>query len=68
MTRAGLDEMKPPEIFTTERLRLRPPSVSDAETVYNTYATDTEVTRYLMWQPHKSIEETRAFLKRITDG
>lgn len=60
--------MKPPETFVTNRLRLRPPAFSDAETIFNTYATDIEVTRYLIWQPHKDIEETKAFLERAIEG
>lgn len=60
--------MKPPETFVTNRLRLRPPELSDAETIFNSYATDAEVTRYLIWQPHKDIEETKAFLSRAAEG
>lgn len=60
--------MKPPETFVTDRLRLRRPELSDADRIYNTYATDGEVTRYLIWQPHKDIEETTGFLQRCIDG
>lgn len=60
--------MKPPETFVTDRLRLRLPLLSDAGAIFNTYATDSEVTRYLIWQPHKRVEETRTFLERCVDG
>ena len=60
--------MRPPETFVTNRLRLRPPGLSDAGAIFNTYATDPEVTRYLMWQPHKRIEETITFLERCEHG
>lgn len=60
--------MKPPETFVTDRLRLRPPTLSDAESIHSAYATDPEVTRYLIWQPHKNIEETNAFLTRCAEG
>jgi RimJ/RimL family protein N-acetyltransferase len=60
--------MKPPETFETERLRLRLPAQSDAEAIFSTYATDPEVTRYLIWQPHKRIEETNVFLARCLEG
>jgi len=60
--------MKPPETFVTQRLRLRLPALSDAAAIFHTYATDPEVTRYLIWEPHKEIEETNAFLKRAVDG
>jgi len=60
--------MKPPETFITDRLRLRPPALSDAESIHNAYATDPEATRYLIWRPHKNIEETNAFLRRCVEG
>ena len=44
----------------TRRLRLRPICASDAETIYETWARDSEVTRYLTWQPHENVEVTRA--------
>jgi [ribosomal protein S5]-alanine N-acetyltransferase len=49
--------------FETERLRLRPPLASDAETIFESYATDAEVCRYLIWQPHASLAVTRNFLE-----
>jgi len=60
--------MTPPDNFVTDRLRLRVPASSDAESIFNTYARDPEATRYLIWQPHKSIEETHAFLERCAEG
>ena len=48
--------------LTTERLELRFPTVKDAEAVFAAYATDPEVTRYMTWRPHESIEVTREFL------
>ena len=48
--------------LTTERLELRFPTVEDAEAVFAAYATDPEVTRYMTWRPHESIEVTREFL------
>lgn len=44
----------------TERLRLRPVCQEDAETIFSTWACDPEVTRYLTWQPHESVDVTRA--------
>lgn len=60
-----------PRILRTERLLLRPPDVKDAEAIFDAYATDPEVTRYVLWRPHARIDETRAFLKeaaRAWDG
>ena len=55
--------MRPPERFETERLVLRMPCMTDAEAIFDGYATDPEVTRYMTWRPHESIEDTRAFLE-----
>ena len=48
----------------TERLILRKFTEDDAEAMYNNWASDPEVTRYLTWQPHVSPEATRELLKR----
>jgi ribosomal-protein-alanine N-acetyltransferase len=48
----------------TERLRLRRIRYDDAERIYETWARDPEVTRYLTWQPHKSPEATRPIVER----
>ncbi len=57
-------EMEAPEVLKTARLRLRRPAADDAETIFSTYAQDPEVTRYLTWEPHQRIDQTRAFLAR----
>jgi len=56
--------MKPPESFATPRLSLRTPSLDDAEIIFQKYAQDAEVTKYLSWQPHKNLDTTREFLHR----
>jgi len=55
--------MKAPEILETSRLILRRPDVSDAEAIFQRYASDPEVTRYLSWPTHRSVHETIAFCK-----
>jgi ribosomal-protein-alanine N-acetyltransferase len=45
-----------------ERVLLRPPTLEDAEMVYRNWGTDAEVTKFVVWRPHASIEDTRAFL------
>lgn len=57
--------LRPPEIFTTERLAARPPRAEDAEAVFAAYARDPEVTRYLSWRYYTEIEPLRDFLRRI---
>ena len=59
--------MYPPELLTA-RLRLRRPRAQDAGAVYIRYAGDPDVTRYLSWPTHRSIEDTRAFLEYADSG
>ena len=44
------------------RLLLRPFAVADAQAMYDNWASDPEVTRFLTWPPHKSVEDTKAIL------
>ena len=48
------------KILKTKRLTLRPFQESDATAMFENWARDPEVTKYLTWTPHKSVEETRA--------
>ncbi len=43
----------------TERLILRKFKLEDAENVYNSWATDPLSNRYLEWNLHKNIDETK---------
>ena len=43
----------------TERLILRRYVPEDADAMFRNWVNDPEVTRYLTWQPHGSIELTR---------
>ncbi len=54
--------MEAPQRIETTRLVLRKPTFADAESVFSRYASDSLVTRYLGWQRHQTIEQTRAFL------
>jgi RimJ/RimL family protein N-acetyltransferase len=54
--------MRAPERLETERLILRRPTARDTETIFDRYASDPVVTRYLGWPRHQSVEQTRAFL------
>lgn len=54
--------MKPHEHIETNRLVLRIPSLEDAEAIFNSYAQDVEVLRYLTWKPHQNVHETELFL------
>jgi len=54
--------MKPPQRIQTGRLLLRKPRLDDAHLIFETYAQNPKVTRYLVWKPHKTIQETEQFL------
>ncbi len=53
-----------PDTFRTTRLLLRPVAVGDAEAIFDTYAQDEEVARYVIWRPHRNREETQAYIER----
>jgi len=50
------------ETLTTDRLFLRRPTAADAQAMFERYAGDPEVTRYLGWFTHQSVVDTEAFL------
>jgi RimJ/RimL family protein N-acetyltransferase len=54
--------MNAPDRLTTARLLLRRPLRSDAELIFSRYASDPEVTKFLGWPRHTSIEDTQSFL------
>ncbi len=49
--------------INTPRLLLRRFTIEDAPKMYGDWASDEEVTRYLLWAAHKSQEETESLLK-----
>ena len=55
--------MKAPTTITTDRLILRRPQGIDATAIFERYAGDPEVTRFLGWPRHRSLADTEAFLK-----
>jgi [ribosomal protein S5]-alanine N-acetyltransferase len=59
----AVESLHPPAELLTERLRLRPPALDDAEAIFRAYATDPEVTRFVPWAPHADLEVTRTFLR-----
>lgn len=54
--------MKAPETIETERLLLRRPKRSDAEAMFERYASHKEVTRFLCWPKHRAVTDTHAFI------
>jgi ribosomal-protein-alanine N-acetyltransferase len=59
--------VKAPETIETERLLLRRPKKSDAQAIFQRFASDREVTRYLSWPTHRSVADTLAFLAMSDD-
>jgi len=48
-------------VLDTPRLRLRKLTLDDADDVF-AYASDPEITRYMLWSPHVSIQDSRKFI------
>lgn len=57
-----------PRVIHTRRLVLRRPEIEDAPAIFEGYAQDPDVVRYLTWRPHRSIQETREFLRGRIDA
>lgn len=51
----------------TERLILRRMRLDDAEDMF-AYASDPLVTRYVLWETHRTLEDAKAFLRSATEG
>ena len=51
-----------PDTFQTTRLMLRPIAPEDAGPIFDSYAQDPDVARYVTWRPHRSRNDTTAFI------
>lgn len=51
------------QTLTTPRLTLRRFTPEDAPAMYQNWASDPQVTRFLRWKPHQSVQETRQLLE-----
>jgi RimJ/RimL family protein N-acetyltransferase len=51
-----------PERIITERLVLRRPVASDTRAIFERYSSDPQVTQYLSWPRHTSLEDTKVFI------
>lgn len=51
----------------TERLLLRKMRLEDAEEMF-AYASDPKVTRYLLWETHRTVEDSEDFLRFAVEG
>ena len=59
---------EPPKTIATSRLKLRPPMIEDASSIFEQYSQDKKVTKYMTWKPHDNVEITRQFLKHCIDS
>lgn len=55
--------IRPPETLVTPRIILRRPRLSDANDIFDNYAADPEVTRYVTWRPYRDRGEVGPFLE-----
>jgi len=51
-----------PREIVTDRLRLRAPMAGDAQRIFDRYASDADVTRYMSFRRHQSVADTQLFL------
>ncbi|MFO7692903.1 MAG: GNAT family protein [Vicinamibacterales bacterium] len=57
----GPAKSAPPRV-ETERLVLAPPAPDDAAAIFERYASDADVTRYVGWPRHRNLADTESFL------
>ena len=50
-------------MLVTDRLVLRKVNINDIEPMFNNWASDPEVTKYVTWLPHQNIETTEMIIK-----
>jgi len=51
-------------VLETKRLRLRPLRMQDARDIFS-YASDPDVARYVLWEPHQSLGDTRSYIRYV---
>ena len=51
-----------PDKFHTARLVLRPIVLDDAGAIFDAYAQEAAVTRFVIWRPHRSRSDTEAYV------
>ena len=64
------DRISPPLYFSslplleTSRLVIRPLRMQDAKDIFS-YASDPEVARYVLWEPHRSLSDSKRYIRYI---
>jgi [ribosomal protein S5]-alanine N-acetyltransferase len=59
--------IEPPTNWETERINLRPATVAEAAVAFQSYTSNPDVSRYMIWRPHRSTAETVQFFLRCED-
>jgi ribosomal-protein-alanine N-acetyltransferase len=57
-----------PSDLETERLVLHAPDPADADRLFAHYTSDPEIVRYLPWQRHRAVEETRTLIEQCASA
>lgn len=55
-----------PDSLETPLPKLRVPNLSDAEEMFAYYTQDADVARYMVWQPHASLQVTPRLYQRLS--
>jgi RimJ/RimL family protein N-acetyltransferase len=55
---------RPETTWETARLVARPPVLEDAQVLFERYACEPAVAKYMTWRPHRDLEETLEFVRR----
>lgn len=58
--------MTAPDLIHTSRLILKRPIEEFAQAIFDNYATDPEVTKYMTWAPHAEVNQTIEFLNSLS--
>jgi ribosomal-protein-alanine N-acetyltransferase len=53
------------ELMNGPRVRLRAPTLDDADLLFERMASDPEVSRFMSWRPHRDVGETRRVITEI---
>ena len=63
-----MPDVIPPESFQSARLLIRKPRPADAPLIFDAYASDPEVVRYLTFRPHQALRESEEAVQRFLDN
>ena len=56
------------KVLLTERLILRKLKMSDAQDMFDNWASDDEVTKYLTWPTHASVQDAKDFISFLSEN